>query len=333
MWILKQWKVPLFPAYNIPTMLLRPALASGLLVVLSHAALAFAPSPTVLTVKYKDQMLPVVRVIDTDPVVQVDGKEKRIRTEPLYLTQPAPGFADTSVDIVKTAMGGMELQQQIERDQSVANPSQGPRFGTSYFEGSMKARQTLKGGFAVVTIYSPYDFVILQKDPKMGAHAEVIVHELPTLPAGKTVAVKFTAAIPNGKPHLTYCVQLFDHQGREVVTNQLQKAWAYYHQRDLVTLRDAVTKYIAQFSGANHGLVPVLMPHPLLPDGIEKPADPAAAILDVSAEGLVTHVELEGIPLAAAQHATAEALGGWMFLPQLESGTPVATKVKVPLRF
>jgi hypothetical protein len=314
-------------------MLLRPALALGLLIVLSHTALAFAPCPTILTVKYKGQMLPVVRVIGTDPVVMVKGKEKRIRTEPLYLTQRAPGYAAEQVEVAKMSLGGVELKQVVTPDEAVTAPSIGPRFGMSYFEATLKAKQTLKDAFAVVMIYSPLDFVIQEKYPEANAHAEVIVHALPDLPAGRSVDVKFSAAIPDGKPRLTYFLQIFDRTGSEITTNALPHAWAYYHLRDLFTLKDARAKYIAQAQGAGHSLVPVVMPRPLLPEGTVAPSGNTAAILDVSAEGLVTHVELEGIQDPAAQRATAEALAGWMFLPQLEAGAPVATKVKVPLRF
>ncbi len=59
-----------------------------------------------LTVKYKDKMLPVVRVEETDPFVMVDGKEVRVRSNPIYLAQDAPAFSDNFVTAPRGGLGG-----------------------------------------------------------------------------------------------------------------------------------------------------------------------------------------------------------------------------------
>lgn len=64
-------------------------------VCLSGAALeAAAPHPTLLTVKYKDQLLPVAKVYGSDPVVLVSGKEKRIRTKVAFIPQRTAPFGE-----------------------------------------------------------------------------------------------------------------------------------------------------------------------------------------------------------------------------------------------
>lgn len=156
---------------------------------------------------------------------------------------------------------------------------------------------------------------------------------MPDLPAGRATEVKFSAAIPDGAPGLTYFIQVFDHEGHEVRTNAMSNAWAYYRLRELVTLKEARENYVRQNQGANHQLVPVLMPKPLLPEGDDRRPTAGSAVLDVDADGIVTAVELEGVDSPAYSEAISEAMGGWLFLPQLRAGTPVATRVKVPLAF
>lgn len=117
-------------------------------------------------------MLPVAHMVDTDPVVLVDGKEKRIRTEPTYLLQPASGYGHAAVHLSRISLAGMELKEVYDRDESVVSPSNGPRFGVTYFSCTMTSAQPLQGGFAAVMIYSPGMFA--------GApghfNGEVIVH-------------------------------------------------------------------------------------------------------------------------------------------------------------
>ena len=59
----------------MPHRILRGLICFAVVVVTSLSAAG--PHPTMLTVKYKDLMLPVVKLIGSDPVVLVDGKEKR----------------------------------------------------------------------------------------------------------------------------------------------------------------------------------------------------------------------------------------------------------------
>ncbi len=302
-------------------------------VVLAGSLRASAPHPSVLTVKYRDQMLPVVKVIGTDPVVMVDGAEKRIRTEPSYLVQRADGYGPGRVTARHVTAAGTELKIVASQDELQDGPgygSSGPRFGTSYFEGRFTSRETLSGGFVVIVFYSPLTLGFSSNEMSL---TEVVVHDLPVLPAGQEVDVKLSAAIPNGQPNLTFFFQIFDGHGREIVTNAMEPAWKYYAQRDRLKLVGVRTQYLEKFRGADHAAVPAVMARPVFREGVKTPQGEASALITVSADGVVTQVEVRGVEDTAARDDIANALGGWLFLPQLKGGVPVATKLQVPLEF
>jgi hypothetical protein len=163
--------------------------------------------------------------------------------------------------------------------------------------------------------------------------AEIVVHQLPELPAGVPVRVKITSPIANGGPALKHIVQVFDGGGHELATNWWDDCGKYYGMRDRMRLREQVEKYVAKNAGADRALVPVLQPRPILPEGADFPKAEGTAVLSVDATGLVSHVEVRGIEDKAVRESINNALGGWLFLPQLKAGQPVATKVKIPLQF
>ena len=293
---------------------------------------AFAPHPSVLTVKYGDQMLPVVRVVGTDPVVLVDGQEKRIRTAPTYLIQAVAGFGDNFVQVRRASLGGMEMKVVASQSDAAEGPaaSMGPRFGTAYFEAALSAKQAIAHGFVAIVVFSPHN---LSGDASQFNRSEIIVHELPPLPAGQDVVVKISAPIPEGQPNQQYFFQVFDDGGREVLSSKMDSAWQYYTMRDRVQLAGVIGRYLEKFAGQNHAAVPV-------PDTLARPVftgpapvGQATAMLSVSAEGQVTEVIVRGVADPAARKSIIDALGGWLFLPQLKAGVPVPTKIQVPLQF
>ncbi len=302
-------------------------------VALAPGLHAFAPHPSVLTVKFHDQMLPVVKVIGTDPVVLVDGAEKRIRTEPTYLVQRADHFLPGYVTARHVQFGGTELKVAAAQDAALTDNNATPtgrRFGVSYFEGRLTAQQAITGGFVVIVVYSPTG---MAAGPSDEGQTQVIVHELPDLPAGQEVEVKISAALPDGQANQTYFFQVFDGHGREVVTSASDLAWKYYALRDRLKLAGVRAQYLEKFHGADHAAVPAVMARPVFSQGAKPPHGEASAVISVSADGVVTNVDVRGVDDPAARADIANALGGWLFLPQLKGGVPVGTKLQVPLEF
>lgn len=295
--------------------------------LLAPALHAFAPHPSVLTVKYGDNMLPVVRVTSSGPYVIVDGKEKLIRSSPVYFVQEAAHFSDNFVQTRRGALGG--TMKVATLDGSVMDLS-APHLGNFNFEATLEAKQTIKSGFAVMVFYSDETF---DEHAVHAKPAEVFVRDLPELPAGKSVNVKFFAAILPRTMDPRFFVHIFDDSGREVQTSGADHAWRYYALRDRARLARALEKYLAENKGADHAAVPVSTPKPVFKSTAELPKGEVVITLTIEPDGTVSAVDAGNVANDSARNSLVEAMSGWLFLPKLKAGQPVSNYMQVPLQF
>lgn len=302
-----------------------PALAQN--ITLSRQG---SPHPTQLVVKYRDELLPVVGVRGTDPVVLVGGKEKRIRTDTAFLPTRARGFGSERVEVRDTALHGTQIGFVIHAEDTVNTaPRVGNHGGIAEFATTLVSRNGLKGGFIAVVLYSQN---IFHSDSSL-YRGQIVVRELPELPAGTPVPVKFTSKMFTYVPGQLYFVQVFDDQGREVVTNTVNQAWPYYTQVERYQLKQGIARYQEENAGKNLGAKPVVTIMPLLPEEVQPPKDPVVARLTLSAEGTVTEVNVRDNVEPEVRRAITEALRGWLFFPRLIYGQAVESQVEVPLKF
>jgi len=296
---------------------------------LAPSLLAYAPHPTVLTVQYKDQMLPVVRLDGTDPFVLVDGKETRIRSNPVYLAQDAASFSDNFVAASRGALGGTIHMHVLGDHDSSYDPTNAQNGGI-YFDVPLTAKQTIKGGYAVLVMYAPDTFA---NQPGHSNPAEVIVHELPELPAGQAVNVHFSARVLPRTAEPKFFVQIYDSFGQEVLTNDVQHAWKFYGLRDRARFDRGLEKYLAKFKAADHDAIPAITPKPLFKPGAVLPKGEFTVTLTVEADGTVSAVDAGSVADNGVRDSLTDAISGWLFLPKLKAGQPVSTYVQVPLQF
>ncbi len=306
------------------------ALGLFLLVPLAAPLRAAAPNPSVLTVRYEKTMLPVVKVTGTDPVVIVEGKEKRIRSFPDFRLDWAPAFGPGFVQISSGSIDGIDLVDSIVAQTQKPKRLLDPKNKVSYFEATMKSKLRLQGGFVVVMAY-PRNLNTAEALTNYETYCKV--HELQELPADKEVKVVFSAVFPSLRAEMNYLVQVFDADGREVMTNMAPYTWSYLAKVEWAKFCHVADKYRQKFAGQDHDVVPVLKPAPLFPDDFTKPDKPGTATLRISPEGTVASIEIDGIEDERLRQSFADALGGWLFLPKLRGGVPVACKVEIPLQF
>jgi hypothetical protein len=193
------------------------SLVLGLLMA-AVACPLFASLPAVLTVKYKGQMLPVVTVIGSDPVVMVDGQTKRIRTKPVYQPQTATGFSPESVKIVSASFDGNKVigvSYLAEFGPVKTKETFRPEINVT-----LQASQTLSGAFIVVTMTAPpltaTNFWL--KDALV-ENQLMVVRALPTLAAGVEVPVQIVDPYFGYIEESDFTIQIFDGQGRQMLTN------------------------------------------------------------------------------------------------------------------
>ena len=288
------------------------------LCLLASALPAAAPHPTVLRVKYKDQMLAVVRVKGDDPYVMVDGKETLIRSTPVYFLENADGYSDNFVE-THGSMGG-QFRMKVMGDHYF-DPEAGGISGAINFEVPMTARKTIKHGFVTIAMVSSL------------AVGDIIVHQLPELPAGQTVKVKLEVHQLPSTPNPIFFAQVFDDEGREVRTSDLGVAWGYYAERDRARLTKAIEAYVKKYANTDHDAVPVFTAGPVFKPYAVLPTGEVTVMVSVLEDGTVSNVDAGMIANDSARDSVIQALSGWLFLPKLKAGQPVSTFINVPLGF
>lgn len=292
--------------------------------LLAPAVSAYAPHPSLLTVRYKDKACPVVSYFIEECVALVDGKEKSIWRPGAYALNDAAGYGDNYVESAGQQFGGPVTIQKLGGPHLTQMPD------TLTLNTVLTARKTIKGGFTVVGIYSPAQF---SGPPKADNSPQLIIESLPQLPAGQPVAVEIElgAVNPPKDPH--YFVLIFDGTGREVLTSGSKYAWEYFALCDRARLNVAIGKYLERFKGTDHDAVPAIMPKPVFDLDSVPPKGEVTAILTVTDSGMVSDVEIQGSPDSEVTRNLTAALEGWLFLPKLKAGRPVPVRIALPLKF
>lgn len=302
----------------------------GFLCVLLRGLDAAAPHPTLLTLRYDGALYPVLKMIGTDPVIVLKGKEKRIRTEVRYVPSRMEAYANGSVEIEEASVGKLTLRTHPESATSLLEAEdEGRRGSRSEVKVRLRSAASLVGGMIAVVLYPETTLYT----PTAGAGAEIEVRALPDLPAGERVTVEFTARSFSYRQDQSFFVQIFDREGREVLTNVVRQAWPYYAALERFKLLDTLQHMRKAGERKDMDPRPVLMIRPLLPENEVLPNGAVFAQLLISTEGTVTDINLDPIESSAVSAALREALGGWLFVPRLKAGEPVESTVRVPIGF
>ena len=163
--------------------------------------------------------------------------------------------------------------------------------------------------------------------------AQIVIHDLPDLVGGKETKINFTSPMFSGLSDFYYFPMIFA-GGFELRTNLNDAAEHYFRQLERVQHASVVTRYREQFPGADRPATPALMIAPAWPAGVGLPtgSTPYSAQLWVTAEGLVSEAQITPEIAPPARNELVRALRGWLFLPRLKAGEPVAVRINVPLK-
>ena len=292
------------------------------------AEVSSPPHPTVLLVESGESRLPVWNVAGASPIVDRDGKKTKLRSDAVFFAERAPHYADGDVKIAKLTVNGMSMVATVDTMADVSRVG-GRLGGTAYFEFTANASVDLKGAFVAVLIYDKRFLT----DDRVNPVPEIVVRELPTLLAGEDTKIGFSSPLADPKALPGVLMLVFAAGGGEVQTNFSAYAGRYFQRIAQTRLAAALPKYLAEPGPLDRAAVPALRFNPILPENVIKPKAPIEAMLVVSEKGWVTEVELpEEIDPRLATSLTAN-LQGWMFLPRIVAGTPVSTRIKLPLKF
>jgi hypothetical protein len=292
------------------------------------AEVSSPPHPTVLLVESGESRLPVWNVAGASPIVDRDGKKTKLRSDAVFFAERAPHYADGDVKIAKLTVNGMSMVATVDTMADVSRVG-GRLGGTAYFEFTANASVDLKGAFVAVLVY---DKTFLTDD-RVNPVPEIVVRELPALLAGEDAKIGFSSPLSDPKARPGVLILVFAAGGGEVQTNFSSYVGRYFQRIAQARLAVALPKYLAEPGPLDRAAVPALRFNPILPENVIKPKAPIEVMLAVSEKGWVTEVELpEEIDPRLATSLTAN-LQGWMFLPRIVAGSPVSTRIKLPLKF
>ena len=292
------------------------------------AEVSSPPHPTVLLVESGESRLPVWNVAGASPIVDRDGKKTKLRSDAVFFAERAPHYADGDVKIAKLTVNGMSMVATVDTMADVSRVG-GRLGGTAYFEFTANASVDLKGAFVAVLVYDKRFLT----DDRVNPVPEIVVRELPTLLAGEDAKIGFSSPLSDPKARPGVLILVFAAGGGEVQTNFSSYVGRYFQRIAQARLAVALPKYLAEPGPLDRAAVPALRFNPILPENVIKPKAPIEAMLVVSEKGWVTEVELpEEIDPRLATSLTAN-LQGWMFLPRIVAGSPVSTRIKLPLKF
>ena len=286
------------------------------------------PHPTALLTNHGKTIHPVIKVLGTDPIVSIDGKDVRIRNRSIFFAERAPRYADPTADLKDVSLNGTVLK-------AVVNESDDPERsgaligGTSFFEARLTSSAELIGSYIALIVFDSTFLDGRTDQPE----TEIILHELPVIRAGIEIKIKFTAPLVGSGSRKAFVPILFAAGGAEIRTGFWSHAARYFSRIEQIKLRQAIGEYRAKFSNQDHEAVPFVRVSPILPSGMAAPSGDLAATLMINATGSVTSVRFSTDGPNDLTRALADALSGWLFLPKLKTGEPVACQVVLPFRF
>ncbi len=292
------------------------------------------PHPTVLSAEYQGQAYPVLAAEKDRPVVRVAGANK-------VLGATAP---------LQTARAARYHPVRVRVDTRLLERT---RYGLADLSGRQVPAQDIKVSVdltAEADVADAYLLVICEDRIPAGDRKSTPVpptlrlQAVGELKAGETTRVAFviqrvspqySGVRTQGPAGDSAAIVLYPHvfsEGIELRTNLSDDAASFHHGREVEALKVASAAWLRENAHGDRGLQPFLQIPPLLSSKDGVPAS-VLATLSIGADGLVSEVVLDPALPPDPRAAIESALGGWLFLPAVKAGKPVATRIRVPLKF
>ncbi len=288
----------------------------------------FAPHPTMLVAEWKKERVPVVGAVSTDPIVRRNGKEERLRHDPVYFAERAPYYGPGKIVFEAVGFGGV-FWRGAEGGGIHPDPDREPVNGVATYIAKLRPDTTLKGAFLAIVVCNAR--LLDANAPEQ--ESQIIVRALPDLPAGMTTEVKLDTQLPTRRGKFEYLSLIFAPGGAEIESNLSDRAARYFAAVERAQLAVVLAAYLKRNASANAAVQPVLRIQPLLPAPAALAGKTVTATLTINADGTTENIALPADLDPVNAPALRAALAGWLFLPKLENGTPVPVRLAIPFKF
>ena len=302
----------------------------GLLIVgrVWGADLSPPPHPTGLFTEYRGKRFPVVAVEKEDPVINVDGKMKRLRGNVPLMSERMPHYSGMKAMLTDDRIQVLQVMIGSEMDAEKLKDSKGATVGGYVeFSGTITPEQDLTNCFvALIAFDSGFEQGASDKP-----NAQMRVRQIQDLRAGQPTRIKFSSTpFLSGKTMQPFLL-LFSN-GDEVALNTASLIWPYFQRRERIVHAATVRQWLLENATGNRPAQALLQIPPLFEttDGL---ASNGSAVLVVGPEGTVVDISLTGGFPPAAESILTKTLGSWLFLPRIKEGRAETSRVTVPLKF
>ena len=322
---------------NLVSFLRFPALLAILLASMAAAIAADVPTykgggeplhPSAITKQHDGKLAPVVSVSGSTPEIELDGKRMGVAKDASYTFARLASFGPGSIKILRHEIARVENQFR-NPDGVVVNELSGSGPVDEY-QATLVSDTDHPNAFLVVVIFQR-DFL---SDPTAAPNTALFFKQLGALTANdnKKVVVELGRFAPEARQRLEFFPLVFAN-GRELRSQLDELSAAYFRQVEMVRHTSVLENYLRQNANSDHAIQPYVRIAPILPEGTSNSVATKLNVrLTIDAKGIVNQAEVLGEVPGPIKTEVERAFRGWLFLPKITKGKPVAAKAVVPLQ-
>lgn len=284
--------------------------------------------PSAITTQHDGQLVPVVSVSGQTAEIVVDGNKTAVAKEAGYTFARLANFGHGSIKILRHDIAQIDKQQRTPDGVVIQELSDGGLIDE--YQATVVSDTDHPDAFLVVVIFEREFLSGKTTTPNMA----LFFKEIGALKANenKNLVVELGRFTPAARERMEFFPLVFAN-GRELRSQLSEMSAAYFRRMELARHTLVLANYLSQNANADHAIQPYVRIAPILPDGPSSSEPTKLNVrLTIDEQGLVTKAEVLAEVPAPIKAEVERALGGWLFLPKLAKGKPVAAKAVVPLQ-
>lgn len=284
--------------------------------------------PSAITTQHGGQTVPVVSVSDQTPEIEVDGRKTAVAKDAGFLFARLANFGPGSIKILRHEIA--QVENVTRNADGVVINELSDDVPVDEYQATLVSDTAHPDAFLVVVVFER-DFLTGETTAPNMVQFFKQIGALKTN-ENKTVTVRLGRFTPAARQRLEFFPLLFAN-GRELRSQLSEMSAALFRRVEMARHTSVVANYLSQNADADRAIQPYVRIAPILPEG---PSSDVATKLNVrltiDEQGVVNQADVLGEVPAPVKSEVERALRGWLFLPKLTKGKPVAAKAVVPLQ-
>lgn len=284
--------------------------------------------PSAVTTQHNGETLPVVGVLGQTAQIEIGGKRTAVPKDAGFTFARLATFSPGSVRILQHDI--VQVEKSMRNADGMVINELSDNAPSDEYQATLVSDSAYPDSFVVLVLFER-DFLT---GGTTSPNTAVFFKQIGALKPNeeKPVVVQLGRLTPAARRSLEFFPLLFT-DGREVRSQLAELSAAYFRRVEMLRHTNVLAKYVSQNANADRPLQPYVRIAPVLP--ADKPNSVSTKItarLSIDKDGIVQQADLVGTVPDPAKMEMERALRGWLFLPKLVAGQPVAAKAVVPLQ-